>query len=134
MRGNAVSISVLLLSFTLLTGWGWSKGYETQKKAGNFEVALKAEKYPLIKGDNALSVAVLDASKRPVTNAKVTIRYFMPPMPGMAPMDYAVTPLRKGDAYSFTANIPMEGGWKVEVSVTSETGAEASATFNLDAR
>jgi uncharacterized GH25 family protein len=125
---------MLLLTMTVLAGWGLSKGYETQKKAGNFEVILKAEKYPLIKGDNALSVAVLDASKKPVANAKVSIRYFMPPMPGMAPMEYPVTPAKKGDAYTFTANIPMEGGWKVEVSITSETGAEASATFNLDAR
>jgi len=134
MEKRSVTVLIMLLSFTIMTGWGWSKGYETQKKAGSYQITLKAEKYPLIKGDNTITVEIADASKKPVTNANVRIHYFMPAMPGMAPMDYAVTPVRKGDAYPFTANIPMEGGWKVEVTVTSESGAEASATFNLDAR
>jgi hypothetical protein len=125
---------IMLLSFTMMTGWGWSRGYETQKKAGAYQITLKADKYPLVKGDNTITIEVADASKKPAANAKVKIRYFMPPMPGMAPMDYAADPVRKGDAYTFSANIPMEGGWKVEVTVTPETGAEASATFNLDAR
>lgn len=134
MVKKSVTVLVMLLSFTLMTGWGWSKGYETQKKAGSYQVTLKADKYPLIKGDNALSVEIADASKKPVTNAKVKARYYMPAMPGMAPMDYAATPAQKENVYSFNANIPMEGGWKVEVTVTSPAGAESSATFNVDAR
>jgi hypothetical protein len=125
---------IMLLAFTLVAGAAQARGYETQKKAGSHQVTLKADKYPLIKGDNTISVKITDASKKAVTNAKVSIRYFMPPMPGMAPMNYEVTPVMKGDAYTFTANIPMEGGWKVEVNVTTASGSESSATFNLDAR
>jgi hypothetical protein len=124
----------MMLAFTLVAGVALAKGYETQKKAGSYQVTLKADKYPLIKGDNTISIAVTDASKKAVKNSKVNIRYYMPPMPGMAPMNYDVTPVLKGDAYTFTANIPMEGGWKVEVTLTPASGSESSATFNLDAR
>jgi hypothetical protein len=58
----------------------------------------------------------------------------MPPMPGMAPMEYKTQAVMKGDGYSFSANIPMEGGWKAEVSVTRGGSTAVTATFNIDAR
>jgi len=58
----------------------------------------------------------------------------MPPMPGMAPMEFNTQAVSKGDAYSFTANIAMEGGWKAEVSVNRPGRPASLATFNLDAR
>jgi nitrogen fixation protein FixH len=125
---------IAVLALTVLSGWGWSKGYESQKSAGNNTVTLRAEKYPLIKGDNSISVEITDQAKKPVANAGVKVRYYMPPMPGMAPMAYDVQPVKKGDAHIFSANIPMEGVWKLEVSVVDAGGAESSAIFNLDAR
>lgn len=127
-------LMIAAVALTILSGWGWSKGYESQKSAGGNTVILKAEKYPLIKGDNAISIEVTDKAKKPVANAGVKVRYFMPPMPGMAPMEYSVQPVKKGEAHAFTANIPMEGVWKVEVTVTDGAGAESNAMFNLDAR
>lgn len=125
---------IAALALTILSGWGWSKGYESQKSLGGNTVTLKAEKYPLIKGDNTISIEVTDKAKKPVATAGVKVRYYMPPMPGMAPMEYPVQPIKRGDAHAFTANIPMEGVWKVEVTVTGADGAESSTVFNLDAR
>jgi len=125
---------VAVVALTVLSGWGWSKGYESEKSAGGSTVTLRSEKYPLIKGDNAISIAVSDRAKKPVAGAGLRVRYFMPPMPGMAPMDFKVQPVPQGDGFAFTASIPMEGVWKVEVTVTEPGGAESSATFNLDAR
>ena len=132
MKGMAVLVVVVALA--LISVPSWAKGFENKKAAGKYDITLKADSYPLVKGNNTVTVSVADKAGKAVTNVKVKVRYYMPPMPGMAPMDYAVTPVRKGDAYAFTANIPMEGGWKVEVTVTPASGAEASATFNLDAR
>lgn len=113
---------------------GCSKGYETQKVVNDLTITLTADRYPLIKGDNALAVKVTDATGKPVTDAKVDVRYYMPPMPGMAPMDYTTQAVLKGNAYSWTANPSMEGGWKVEVTVARPGKPAATATFNLDAR
>jgi DUF1365 family protein len=55
-------------------------------------------------------------------------------MPGMTPMEFTSPAAPKGDKYSFTANIPMEGGWKVDVTATRQDKPEVTATFNVDAR
>ena len=113
---------------------GCSKGYVAQKNADNMTITLKAARYPLVKGDNDLSVSLADASGKSVTDAAVQVRYYMPAMPGMAPMDFSATALARGGAYGFVANVPMEGGWKVEVTATPPGKPAVTATFNVDAR
>lgn len=124
---TTVAIAGLLL-------FGCSKGYEKKTVAGDLTITLSVDRYPLVKGDNMLSVKAADASGKPVTEAVVSVRYFMPAMPGMAPMDFNTQAALKGDQYAFSANVPMEGGWKAEVSVTRPGKPAATATFNIDAR
>jgi hypothetical protein len=123
-----------LAVLALMMVFACAKGYESQKSAGDLKVTLSVERYPLVKGDNSLNVKAADAAGKAITDATVTVRYFMPPMPGMAPMEYKTQAVMKGDGYSFSANIPMEGGWKAEVSVTRGGSPAVTATFNIDAR
>jgi len=123
---------VCLVSVGML--FGCSKGYESQKTADDLKITLSVDRYPLIKGDNALSLKVADAAGKAVTDAAVNVRYFMPAMPGMAPMDFNTQAVLKGDRYAFSANVLMEGGWKAEVSVMRQGKPASRATFNLDAR
>ena len=123
-----------LAVLALMMVFACAKGYESQKSAGDLKVTLSVERYPLVKGDNSLNVKVADAAGKAITDAAVVVRYFMPPMPGMAPMEYKTQAVMKGDGYSFSANIPMEGGWKAEVSVTRGGSPAVTATFNIDAR
>jgi hypothetical protein len=113
---------------------GCSKGYVSQKTADTITITLKADRYPLIKGDNDLSVSVADATGKTVTDAVVQARYYMPPMPGMAPMEFTSPAAQKGDRYFFTANIPMEGGWKADVTAARPGRPAVTATFNVDVR
>lgn len=113
---------------------GCSKGYKSEKAVDDVKVTLSAGSYPLIKGDNTLTITVADATGTAVQDATVNVRYFMPPMPGMAPMDYSTQAMKKGSGFAFTANVPMEGGWKVEVAVARPGKPTSMATFNLDAR
>lgn len=114
--------------------FGCAKGYESERTAGDVKITLKADRYPLIKGDNTLMFRVADTAGKVLTDANVNVRYYMPSMPGMAPMDYNAQATLKGNAYVITANIPMEGGWKVEVSVAQPGKPAVTTTFNLDAR
>ena len=123
-----------LTVLALMMVFSCAKGYESQKSAGDLKVTLSVERYPLVKGDNSLNVKVADAAGKAITDAAVFVRYFMPPMPGMAPMEYKTRAVMKGDGYSFSANIPMEGGWKAEVSVTRGGSPAVTAMFNIDAR
>ncbi len=127
----AVLIGMLFVSVVA----GCSKGYESQKGAGDVNITLKADRYPLVKGDNTLRVIVTDPAGKAVTDATVNARLYMPPMAGMAPMEFNVQARTKGNSYVFVANPSMEGGWKVEVAVTRPgKPAAATATFNVDAR
>lgn len=133
MKKNAKFLfSIFVITAVML--YGCSKGYEKQSAAGDLKITLTVERYPLVKSDNALSILIADSSGTPVNNVVVNARYYMPPMPGMAPMDFNTQAVLKGDRYFFSANIPMEGGWKVEVTATRPAVSAVSAIFNLDAR
>jgi hypothetical protein len=127
-----VMTGVLLVASVIVAGC--SKGYETKKTADELIVTLKADRYPLIKGDNNLFINVTDATGKIVPDVTVKVRYYMPPMPGMAPMEFNATPQAKSNSYVFTANIPMEGGWKVDVTAARLNKNPVTLTFNVDAR
>jgi hypothetical protein len=128
------SLATVAVIMTLILAVGISWGYEAQKIVGGLMVTLSAGSYPLVKGDNDLSVKLVESEGKTVTDAKVTVRFFMPPMPGMAPMSSKTDATLKGDSYRFKANPDMEGTWKTEVSVVRPGKSPATATFNLDAR
>ncbi len=128
------SLVFLLAVLALTTVFACSKGYESQKSAGDLKVTLSIDRYPLVKGDNSLTVKIADAGGNTINDATVSMRYFMPPMPGMAPMEYKTQAALKGDGYLLSANIPMEGGWKAEVSVMRGGKPAVTTTFNVDAR
>jgi YtkA-like len=132
MKKVLIGFAAAVIAGLLL--FGCSKGYEKRTVAGDLTITLSVDRYPLVKGDNMLSVKAADASGKPVTDAAVSVRYFMPAMPGMAPMDFNTQAMLKGDQYAFSANVPMEGGWKAEVSVARPGKSAATATFNIDAR
>jgi YtkA-like protein len=133
MRKSVMAVLIGILFVSMVVA-GCSKGYETKKVVDDLSVTLKADRYPLIKADNALSVIVADATGKTVTDAVVQVRYYMPAMPGMAPMEFTAQAVPKGNGYSFTANVPMEGGWKVDVTATRPGKPAVNVTFNVDAR
>jgi len=130
-KAYLVILAVVLVASVLV---GCSKGYESQKSVGDLGITLKVDRYPLVKGDNTLSVQIAEKSGKAVTDAMVAVRYSMPPMSGMPPMQFNTQAAPKGSGYSFSANIPMEGGWKVEVTATQPGKTPVNATFNVDAR
>lgn len=134
MRKSVIVVltSVLLVGTVVVAGC--SKGYETKKIADDLSVTLRADRYPLIKGDNDLSVSIASATGKTATDSTVQVRYYMPGMPGMAPMEFTPQISQKGDRYAFAANVPMEGGWKVDVTATRQGKPAVTATFNVDAR
>jgi hypothetical protein len=129
MARKFVAVLVVTVAVLAIAVPSWARGYENTKKVGKYNVTLKVDSYPLVKGNNDVSVAVTDKAGKPA-NAKVSVRYYMPSMPGMAPMSYTVTPVLKGNEHTLTADVPMEGGWRFEVTLNDDD----SATFNLDAR
>lgn len=129
-----IYLAILVAVFTAAFATGCSKGYESQKTVDDLKVTLGAARYPLVKGENALHVKLADAAGKAVPGAQVSLRFSMPPMPGMAPMEVTTQGAFTEHVYTFSVNLPAEGGWKAEVTITRPGKPAATATFNLDVR
>ncbi len=85
-----------------------------------FDLTFRIAPDPPRAGDNAtLEVSLKDDAGRPVTDAVVTVAFYMPPMGAMAAM--RSTPTLKHDAggiYRGTGQVTMAGRWDVTISAT----------------
>jgi hypothetical protein len=126
-----VSMFVLLALFSATAAYG--RGMEIKKKLEDYEVIVNLDKHPPVLGDNPLEVEIKEPGGKPVTDAKVLVNYYMPPMPRMAPMNYkSDAPFSKGK-YKMTMNIIMSGPWIIRVLIT-RGGKTSLVKFNVDAQ
>ncbi len=126
--------SVLLaLILILVAGVAYAKDYEVKKKAGDYIITAKIDKNPPVVGDNNISIEVTDASGHHARDAKVTVDYSMPAMPGMPAMNYKTNTALSGDEYEGKMSLSMAGSWNVAIKV-ARAGKTATTKFTVDAR
>jgi hypothetical protein len=117
--------------FCFATGSAGAASLVDSKRAGDYTVAIQVDRNPPIRGINNLEVEIRGADGAAVTDAKVLVNYYMPPMPRMAPMNYrADAPYRAGK-YRVEMNFIMEGPWYIVVRINHQ-GKAASAKFNVN--
>jgi hypothetical protein len=131
-RFSFATVAVIIMMFVLAVGTSWA--YESQKTKGGLTIELSASSYPLVMGDNDLKVKVTDEAGKALTDARVKVRFYMPPMAGMAPMSTKSVAELKGKSYRFKGDVAMQGTWKAEVRVQRKGKKTVTVTFNLDAR
>lgn len=110
-----------------------AKDYEINKKAGDLSVVIRIDKNPPIAGPNIIEVHITDASGKPVTDAKVTLAYSMPAMPGMPAMNYKADLSPSGNAYRGKATYSMSGSWNNDLKIT-RGNKTVSTKFSVDAK
>ncbi|MEK7333235.1 MAG: FixH family protein [Nitrospirota bacterium] len=125
-------IAVISLILLLIAGVAYAKDYEVNKKAGEYDVAVKIDKNPPVVGDNNVSVEIKGEGGHHVTDAKVKVEYSMPAMPGMPAMNYKTDAELKGNEYKAKMNLSMAGSWNVAVKIT-RGGKITTVKFNVDA-
>lgn len=105
------------------------KGPQT-KKAGDLTLTLSTEPAPPKEGQNLIRLKVVDASGKPVEDAKVVFSYIMP-MPGMkaakAPASF------KNGQYEAKVNFGMAGTWEVTALIGRSGKPEVQEEFSLEA-
>jgi hypothetical protein len=124
---------ILTVALMFITGIVFAAGLELNQKKGDYAINIKMDKNPPVIGINTLEVTVMDIAGKPVTDASVRVNYSMPPMPGMAPMNYNTTAKPGGGKYTARLNISMAGPWNIAVRV-SKGGNTAAVRFNVDAQ
>jgi len=109
-----------------------SGGSDAAAAQQGLAIDFRTDPDPPSHGDNMVVVVVRDAGGAPVTDAEVSVRFYMAPMPSM------YMPAMRSDAvllggergeYHGHANISMAGRW--DVTVTVARGGQRLATKNL---
>ena len=125
---------VFLLLTMLLTGTAsLAKDFTARKKIDGYTVEIAINRNPPIVAKNELLVGIKDPYGKPVRDLKVMVNYYMPPMPGMAPMNYTVQATPKGDGYMVVMDLIMTGPWNIVVK-SNVSGKRLTATFPIDVR
>ncbi len=129
-RLMVVFISIVLL---LVTYQAFAKDYVITKKAGDYTVQIIIGKNPPVTGINRMEIAISDEKGSAVTDAKVSIDYGMPAMPGMGPMNYKNDASLKGNQYLASLNFSMSGPWFINIKIT-RTGKTQLVKLNVDVK
>ena len=134
MNPTKKNLTLLLILLLILSAASvGAKSYELKKKFGEYEAEVRMDRNPPSLGDNNIEIEIKDAGGKPLTEAKVLVNYYMPPMPRMAPMNYITDAKLKGEKYKATMNFIMSGPWVIAVKVT-HAGKTSTAKFNIDAQ
>jgi hypothetical protein len=131
MKKAILILVFFVLAIDIFSAHG--RGLEVQKKAGDYDVLIRLDKHPPIQGDNPMEIEIKDLQGKPVTDAKVLVNYYMPPMPRMAPMNYKTDASFSKGKYKMTMNIIMSGPWIIRVLIT-RGGKTSLVKFNVDAQ
>jgi hypothetical protein len=107
--------------------------YELKRKAGDYEAEVRIDRYPPVLGDNRIEIEIKDAGGKSITDAKVLVNYYMPPMPRMAPMNYTVVAAGRGRGYETVMDLIMTGPWIIVIRVEAR-GNVWRVTFPIDVR
>ena len=101
------------------------------------DITFRSDPDPPASGDNTLEVTVADRSGRPVTDADVSVVFYMAPMPTMsmpAMQTDATLSHQGGGVYRGGGEVMMAGRWDVTVLVSREGQRLHSRTLTIVAR
>ena len=132
-RGSVAAGVLVLVPLILcfMAGAAMGTSLSLSKRAAEYEVTITLDRNPPILGINNLEVNIRGADGASITDAKVLVNYYMPPMPRMAPMNYRVDAPFRGGKYRVAMNFIMEGPWVIVVKINHQ-GKAASAKFNVN--
>lgn len=106
-----------ILAAALLNG----AGFEKVAKFRTAKVVLTSEK-PLVVGSNNMEL-MLTLQEKAAEGAEVTLKVFMPAMPGMPAMESVSEARSLGDGrYRAKVNFAMSGTWQIHILITPNTG------------
>jgi hypothetical protein len=128
---HKVLVTSALLLIVFMAGMAEAVSLEESKRAGEYHVGIRMDRNPPILGVNNLEVEIRGEDGATVTDAKVLVNYYMPPMPRMAPMNYKIDAPFKGDRYRAKMHFIMEGPWYIAVKINHQ-GKTTTAKFNVN--
>jgi hypothetical protein len=116
---------VALLGASLLQG----AAFEKTAKSKAAQVELSSEK-PLTAGNNTITLVVLNKEYK---DSSVSVKAFMPAMPGMPYMESVSEANSLGEGkYTAELNLAMSGTWQVHIFITPKEGKKVRVKTSLN--
>ncbi len=115
----------------------WFANVARLELGDGLDIVFQPSPDPPAAGDNVLDVRVHDADGQPVTDADVSVTFFMAAMPSMnmpAMRTTAILPAVGGGIYRGTGAVIMAGRWNVTVTVTRDGQPLGVEQFSVVAR
>jgi len=107
--------------------------YRVRRKTPGHVVDAAINRNPPVMGENTIRIEIRDAGGKTLTGARVSVNYYMPPMPGMVPMNYTIPAAPDGSGYTAKMNFIMTGPWNIVIRVESG-GSPWRVVFPIDVR
>jgi hypothetical protein len=114
---SILAIAILLVFMTATLSE--ARDFRVRKRAGNFIVDVTLDKNPPILGNCDIRIEIHDGQGVAVTGSRVLVNYYMPPMPGMVPMNYTIQTTPKGSSHVATMHFIMTGPWNIVIQFNS---------------
>ena len=129
-------IIVITMLFMFAAGFAYAANNSLTQKSGDQTISIQFEKGTPIVGDNPVAVSVKDAAGKEISNAIVSIQYFMtekvaPTRKGveMPAMYTTADTTREGSIYRGKINFSMPGSWHILVKTSYDGKANSAAFF-----
>jgi hypothetical protein len=111
------TFSGFLLALTVGMGLLHAAGFEKEAKERETKVLITSEK-PLAVGANTLELSIFEKEER-IKDAKVSVKVFMPAMPGMPAMqNTSEAKALENGKYRVPVNFSMSGTWQLHIFIT----------------
>ncbi len=107
-----------VISLLLLYGMAQAAAFEKVAKSRTAKALISSEK-PLVVGVNTIKIAL----DKKYAGSEVSVKVFMPAMPGMPYMeDKSVAKPLDQQTYETKINLSMGGTWQIHIFVTPKEG------------
>ncbi|MBW2479848.1 MAG: FixH family protein [Deltaproteobacteria bacterium] len=131
-RATTYAVVVLAVMFSSLES-SQARDYRVRKKTGGLTFDVRINRNPPVLGDNEIRIAIKDAQGNPVKGLRVFVNYYMPPMPGMPPMNYNIPAKAENTEYRATMDLIMTGPWNIVLRLKYR-GRMMKIVFPIDVR
>ncbi|MBU0721637.1 FixH family protein [bacterium] len=116
-----MKLTGIILGLTLMFGGLHAAAFEKEASSKVAVIKLSSEK-PLVVGNNTIVFEVFKNGKA-TTGDEITVKSFMPAMPGMPYMEDKTPAKELGNGkYESVVNFSMGGTWQIQIFVTPKEG------------
>jgi len=120
-------LMILLLGSTLLQ----AAAFEKEAKFRTTKIHISAEK-PVTSGANTFVFTITKEGKL-LSDVGVSVKAFMPAMPGMPAMESKVDAKNLGDGnYEAQLNLAMNGTWQLHIFITPKSGKKSRVKTTIN--